>query len=94
MSILIPSGIGALATVICLSKAVNALFDKYYSLAFHAIVGIVLAATIMIVPLESLFSAFQNGAFREILTDVLCIGIGAVAALLLDDFNHKVSTKK
>jgi len=53
--VLIPAGIGALITVICFAKAVNSLFEKHYSVAFHAIVGIVIAATIMIVPIGSFF---------------------------------------
>ena len=53
-SVLIPGGIGALVTVICLAKAVNALFDHFYNLAFHAIIGIVIAATVMIIPLTAL----------------------------------------
>ena len=57
MSVLIPAGIGALVTVICLAKAVNALFDHFYSFAFHGIIGIVIAATVMIIP----FSSFWNG---------------------------------
>ncbi len=86
MPVLIPAGIGALATVICLSKAVNALFDKHYSLAFHAIVGIVIAATVMIIPFESFFTSPRAG-----IINILCIGIGFIAALLLDRFNSKVS---
>ena len=53
MSVLIPAGIGALVTVICLAKAVNALFDHFYSFAFHGIIGIVIAATVMIIPFSS-----------------------------------------
>ena len=43
MNILIPGGIGALATVICLAKLINLLFDRFYTYAFHAIVGFVVA---------------------------------------------------
>ena len=39
MGVLIPGGIGALVTVICFAKAVNALFDHFYSIAFHGIIG-------------------------------------------------------
>ena len=41
-SVLVPAGIGAVVTVLCLAKAINALFTHFYSYAFHAIVGIVL----------------------------------------------------
>ena len=59
MGVLIPGGLGALITVILLAKAVNALFDRHYSLAFHAIIGIVIAATVMIIPYQS-FTVSMN----------------------------------
>ena len=82
--ILIPGGIGGLATVILFSKAVNSLFDHHYSVAFHAIVGVVIAATIMIIPVES-FTLSLSGC----LVNILCIVVGIVAALALDKFNQK-----
>lgn len=85
MSVLIPGGIGALVTVILLAKAVNALFDRYYSLAFHAIVGIVIAATVMIIPYTSF--AVSVG---QCVANVVCLLVGVVAALLLDRFNQSV----
>ncbi len=82
--ILIPGGIGALATVILFSKAVNSLFEKHYSVAFHAIVGVVIAATIMIIPFESFMVSFAGFA-----VNIVCIAVGIVAALALDKFNQK-----
>ena len=88
-SVLIPGGIGALVTVICLAKAVNALFDHFYNLAFHAIVGIVIAATVMIVPFGSFLASPGQCAIN-----VVCIVVGVVAALLLDRFNSRVPVEK
>ncbi len=88
-SVLIPGGIGALVTVICLAKAVNALFDHFYNLAFHAIVGIVIAATVMIVPFGSFLASPAQCAIN-----VVCIVVGVVAALLLDRFNSRVPVEK
>lgn len=82
--VLIPGGIGGLATVILFAKAVNALFDKHYSVAFHAIVGIVIAATIMIIPVES-FTLSVSGC----IVNIICIAAGIIAALALDKFNQK-----
>ena len=83
-SILIPGGIGALATVILFAKAVNMLFDKFYNVAFHAIIGIVIAATIMIIP----FASFTVSVGSCII-NIICAVAGIVAALLLDKFNQK-----
>ena len=88
MSVLIPAGIGALATVIGFSNAINMLFNKYYSFAFHAIVGIVIAATIMIIP----FASFTFSV-SSCLINILFLAIGVVAALLLDHFNSKVTVE-
>lgn len=86
--VLIPGGIGALVTVICLAKAVNALFDLFYSLAFHGIIGIVIAATVMIIPFSS-FTASVTGC----IVNIICLVVGVIAALLLDKFNSRVEVK-
>ena len=87
MGILIPGGIGALVTVICLAKAVNALFDNYYSIAFHGIIGIVIAATVMIIP----FSGFSSPGTA--LVNGVCIIIGILVAIALDKFNSRVKVE-
>lgn len=84
VTVLIPGGIGGLATVILLSKAVNSLFDNYYSVAFHAIVGIVIAATIMIIP----FASFAASVSSFVINTV-CLVVGVIAALRLDKFNQE-----
>lgn len=83
-SILIPGGIGALATVILFAKAVDNLFEKHYSVAFHAIIGIVIAATIMIIPFGSFVASVGS-----CIVNIICLAVGIVAALLLDKFNQK-----
>lgn len=85
INILIPAGIGAVATVICLARAVDALFDHFYPYAFHAIIGIVIAATIMIIPVKS-FTLSVSSA----IVNFVCIIVGIVAALALDAFNSQI----
>ena len=87
--ILIPGGIGALATVILFAKAVETLFKRHYSVAFHAIVGVVIAATIMIIPFESF-----TVSVTSCLVNVVCLAGGVVAALVLDKLNSKVNVEK
>jgi len=82
-SILMPAGIGGLVTVILFAKAVNSLFEKHYSVAFHAILGIVIAATIMIIPVTSFLSLTQA------IVNIICLVVGIISALLLDKFNKK-----
>lgn len=83
-TILIPGGIGGLATVILLSRAINSLFENHYSVAFHVIIGIVIAATIMIIPFSSFIVSVASFGIH-----MLCLGVGIMAALLLDKFNQK-----
>ncbi len=84
MTILVPAGLGALATVVLFSKMVNHLFEKYYSVAFHAIIGVVIAATVMIVP----FTSFTI-SIKSAILNCICMIAGIVAALLLDVFQRK-----
>ena len=84
-SVIVPAGIGAVVTVICLAKAVDALFDRFYPYAFHAIIGIVIAATIMIVP----FSSFAVSVGAAVV-NIVCLAVGVIAALALDKFNSSV----
>lgn len=87
MGILVPGAIGAIVTIICLSKAINALFDNFYSIAFYGIIGIVIAATVMTIP----FSSFRS--VETVFINVICILAGILAALLLDRFNSKIKVE-
>ena len=87
--VLIPGGIGALATVILFAKAVNSLFEHHYNVAFHFIVGVVIAATIMIIP----FGSFTVSAGSFVI-NIVCLVFGIVAALALDKFNQKFADQK
>lgn len=80
--VVLPSGIGALATIVCLSKLVNSLFENYYSFAFHAILGIVIAATVMIIPFDS-FRLSVNSC----LTNIFFFSAGMLITLLMDKMN-------
>lgn len=83
-AVLIPGGIGALATVILFAKAIDSLFNNHYSVAFHAIIGVVIAATIMIIP----FASFTVSVSSCII-NIVCLVVGIVAALGLDKFNQR-----
>lgn len=83
--VILPAGIGALLTVILLAKAVDSLMNKHYSVVFHGIIGIVVAATVVIIP----FQSFAAGV-KEAVINVICIAAGVAIALILDKFNSKV----
>lgn len=83
--VLIPGGIGGIITIICLSKAVNSLFDTHYPEAFHGILGIIIAATIMTVPFGSLSLSSRNG-----LINVFFLAAGIFIAGVMDKLNAAV----
>ena len=87
--VLIPAGISALATMLLLAKAINTLMDRYYSIVFHAIIGIVIAATVMIIPFGS-FAASVSGC----ILNLVCLAAGVVIALMLDRFNSKYAVNE
>ena len=60
-SILVPGGIGALLTVILLAKGMNYLLQKHHSTVSHLIIGIIIAATLPIIPYAGFVSSIQSG---------------------------------
>ena len=86
LQVILPGAIGAVLTVICLARAVSRLFDQHYSLAFHGIIGIVIAATVMIIP----FSSFTRP--DTALVNGICILAGILAVLALDKLNRSIQT--
>ena len=58
--------------------------DRHYSLVFHGIIDIVIAATAVIIP----FGSFASG-IKSCAADIICLAVGIAAALLLDRFNRK-----
>lgn len=99
-SVLVPAGIGALLTVLLLVKLINWLIDNHYSVMFHSIVGIVIAATIVIIPFNSFVIGNvlvnESGTITTTVTaasiavNAVCLIGGVIAALLLDRMNQRV----
>lgn len=50
LSVIIPVGIGGLLAVLILSRLVNFIFGRWYTAAFYAVIGMVIASTIAIIP--------------------------------------------
>ncbi len=77
-SVLIPMGIGLVATVLLLSRVIGAAYKRYFSIVSHAVIGIVAATVVMIVPSLSV-------PFTRIL---LYIGIALCGAALSYGFTR------
>ncbi len=89
--VLIPIGIGGLVTVLLFAKLMDVLLKKYYSVTFHAITGVVIAATAMTIPSAAMGKDQVNflASTGMIITNVLLLVVGVVAGVLLEKFNSK-----
>ena len=83
-TVLVPGIAGAVITVVLLAKAVDRLFERHYSVAFHAIVGVVIAATLVIIPFKDMATSP-----KALTADLICLAVGIVLALALDRFNAR-----
>lgn len=72
----VPAALSAGVTMVLLAKQVTGLLERHYSVVFHAIIGIVSAATLVIVP----FAAF--GKPETATVSLLCLAAGTGIALL------------
>ena len=73
---------GLVLTVLLLARLVNWFFRRYYAVAFHGILGIVLASTVVIIPTQ-----YAQG---EALWSALCCAGGFLLAFLLAKLDTKV----
>ena len=87
MNVIIPWVLGMMVTAILLAKLVNYLFNRFYSYSFHAVVGIVLASTVAIIPLE-----YNN--ILQFLAGILFGAAGFIIAYLSDKMDLKVKTEE
>lgn len=68
-SVMIPLAIGMLACVFALAKVMKIFLEKKYAGMFHFILGIVMASTLMIIPLD--YHYLQPGTFICVLAMIL-----------------------
>ena len=73
--VIIPIGIGGVASVLVFSRFMVFLFTRAYSALFHAILGFVIASTILIVPFD--YDYFSLNGLLSAGTAILGIFMGA-----------------
>lgn len=78
MAVILPMAVGLILCVLTLSRAVGWLFDHRFSAAMHAVLGLMLASTVVILPLGGPFT------LGSALIDLLCFTAGVAAALWMD----------
>ena len=87
MSVIIPliAGIGVVAVLF--ARMIDMLFEKHHGIASHAILGLVLASTIMIIP----------RTYQSVWQALLCLAVAAVSfvvALYMDKWGEKIKPKE
>lgn len=82
LSVLLSLLPGMALTVLLLARLVNWVFQKHYSIAFHGILGVVIASTLVIIPTE------YTGAGEVVLSGV-CAVIGFMLAFFLSRLNRR-----
>lgn len=90
MEVIIPWVVGMALVVLLLAKVVDKLFKKFYSVSFHTVLGIVIASTVVIIPIFEKASggyAVVGGTLvdysaKNILISAGCVAVGFVAAFL------------
>ena len=87
-SILLPMGLGLVACVLGLSRGINWLLKHAYSLTMHAILGVSIASTVVIIP----FGA--PGGWQNVLVYALCFLGGLAVALWMDRMNVRMEGQK
>lgn len=84
LGVIVPLALGLVATVLLLARAMNALLEKAYRSVMHAILGIVIASMIAIVPPGSMRTA------SDIALNALCFLAGCVVAYGMGWLGKKV----
>lgn len=86
VAIILPLLAGIAVVAVVFARLIDMLFEKHHGVASHAILGLVLASTLMIIP-RSYASAWQA---------LLCLAIAAVGfviALYMDRWGDKIKPK-
>jgi len=81
--VIIPLGLAMLATLLLFSRLMKLIFDKFYSIVSHCVLGFVVATTLMILP--SFVTEWYN-----ILIYIGCIIAGGVASFFFSKLCNKI----
>lgn len=85
-TVLIPMGIGMLACVLLLTKAVNRAYEKHYSIVSHGVLGVLAATAVMIIP-------FKDMVGSGLVWSIVCIVVGAAVSYLFTRICNRIKEK-
>jgi putative membrane protein len=92
LKVVVPLGLTMLATLLLLSRAMKAAFEKIHSIASHSVMGFVLATTLMLFTVTDEGSPSIISTFRgvNIAIYIGCIVGGVAASFLLSKLFEKL----
>ncbi len=82
-TVLVPLAAGVVLMLLVSARGINYLFEKHYGVAFHSILGFVIASTILIIP-------FQFKDSLEVVLSIVCFVVGFGIAWFMDRLGQKV----
>jgi putative membrane protein len=85
LGVLIPMGIGIVATALSLARLVNMLFKKHYAVTSRAVLGFVVASSLKAIPTE-----FPSTA--SLIISLICFAVGFAVAYIMDKAESKHKT--
>lgn len=100
--VIIPMAVGILLVILISARAINYMFDRHYSSAFHAILGFVIASTVAII-LPASGNKGANGEIigmtytsdvNTILIWVACFAVGFAIAWLMDKAGQRILARQ
>ncbi len=83
-AVLLPLLLGLAVTVACTSRLVNSLYEKHFCIMSRTMLGVVTAATLLIIP-----TSFASAL--DALICVACFAVGFVIARLMDIYRKKLN---
>ena len=86
LEVIIPMMVGVAAITLLSARGINYMFKKHYAVAFHMVLGFVVASTIVIIPLE-----YKD--FVEAILCGVCFIAGFALAWLMDRAGKKIMAK-
>ena len=78
--------LGLIATVILLARLVSNLFEKHYGIMYHAVLGITIASTLIIVP-----TTYSN--MKTVALSAVCFLFGVAVAYFLSKLDKPAETE-
>ncbi len=87
--VLIPFGIGVLVGIVAIAKLIEMLFEKFASVVYYAITGLITASPIAIIIIMMKQDNFPGWSTLAVLTGIIALAAGVAISVLLGGGSEK-----